>query len=93
MKSPEYLDYIRTLPCCHCGAAAEPHHVIGGKSGTMGGKASDLHAVPLCREDHNEVHKDPDSWPQLRWLKDTQDRASRDGVLIVAPKSKWSEFI
>ena len=82
MKSKKYLDFVRTLPCCHCGAPSEPHHVIGVGMGKMGGKASDIHAVPLCREDHTLVHQDPGGWPQMRWLMETQDKALNKGVPI-----------
>jgi len=49
--------------------------------GKIGGKASDIHAVPLCREDHTLVHQDPGGWPQMRWLMETQDKALNEGVL------------
>lgn len=83
MKSKPYLDYVRTLPCCHTGQPAEPHHIIGVGMGKMGGKASDIHTMPLCRETHVAVHSDPNGWPQTRWLLETQEQAIRDGVLVV----------
>ena len=52
-RSEEYLKFIRTLPCCVCGAAAEPHHA--GRS-YKGLKSSDYSCVPLCRQDHRELH-------------------------------------
>ena len=92
MKSAAYLKYIRALPCCHTGQQAEPHHIIAVGMGKMGGKASDLHAVPLSRKTHNAVHDDPDSWPQIRWLLETQEQAVRDGVLVVTDEGDWYEY-
>jgi len=84
LKSKKYLAWVREQPCCHTGLPAEPHHVIAIGMGKTGGKAADIHAVPLCRETHDEVHDDPDSWPQAKWLMETQERAFRDGILVVA---------
>lgn len=73
-RSPEYLDWVRTLPCCFCGMTpSDAHHVIGmgwGLSG-MGMKAPDSYMMPLCRYHHGEVHKHPGLQAQqphwLRW--------------------------
>ncbi len=85
MKSPKYLKWVATLPCCHCGGYDSiPHHIIGiDNMGIMGGKASDLAAMPLCdvRQCHTEVHKDPTGYPQTRWMVETQEEAYRQGVL------------
>ena len=84
MKSKKYLDFVRTLPCCHCGTLpAEPHHIIGIGDGAMGRTASDLHTMPLCRSCHSEVHKDPKSWPQCKWMSITQRKAMVEGVLKI----------
>jgi len=54
-RSESYLDYVRAMPCCACGAKApsEPHH--WGPRG-MGQKTSDFRVVPLCHEDHRAFH-------------------------------------
>lgn len=53
MRSPAYLAWVRTLPCCACQATApsEPHHV---RTKAAGG--SDWDTVPLCRVCHSEAH-------------------------------------
>jgi len=84
MKSEKYLKFVRSLPCCHCKKPAEPHHIIGiCYMGVMGSKASDLHTMPLCRDCHEEVHRDPASWPQTRWMMDTQLKAVKEGILKI----------
>jgi hypothetical protein len=50
-RNPRYLAYIRTLPCCVCGAfRVEASHT--GSDGGMRQKASDFSAVPLCHRCH-----------------------------------------
>jgi len=84
LESKKYLAWVRTQACLHCGnTETAPHHVIGIKDGKMGGKAADIHAVPLCVRCHNEFHGDPIGWPQLLWICKTQEQAIRDGVLVV----------
>jgi hypothetical protein len=46
---PEYLAFIRLLPCLICGKKAEPHHA--GQRG-IGQKADDRTAIPLCQKHH-----------------------------------------
>lgn len=80
----KYLAFVKTQPCINCGNPnSEPHHVIGLGMGAMGIKASDIHAVPLCRHCHNQVHQDTSEWamPQIRWLIRTQDKAQEAGEL------------
>lgn len=71
-----------------CGAQPEPHHVkIKGLSlGGMGMKAPDLFTIPLCREHHDELHRDIARWeetygPQYEHLIRTLDRALRNGAV------------
>jgi hypothetical protein len=60
----DYLDYIRSLPCCICGdnTSTEPAHlrvgsVNDGKPyGAMQMKSSDRWALPLCGRHHREQH-------------------------------------
>lgn len=88
MKSKKYLKFVATLPCCHCGGDdAVPHHIIGIDSmGKVGSKASDLAAVPICdvRQCHSAVHDEPSSYPQTRWMIETQEEAYRAGILKIA---------
>lgn len=62
-RSEPYLAFVRSLPCCSCGATGcDPHHVIGlhwGLSG-QGLTAPDSFAMPLCRRCHEEVHRLPE---------------------------------
>ena len=53
VRSKKYLAFIRDHLCAKCGAVHEieaAHQNIG--SGKMGGKVSDLQAIPLCRTCH-----------------------------------------
>ena len=86
-----YIHWIKEQNCCHCGAPADdPHHVIGIGAGIMGAKASDIHAVPLCREHHEWIHRElgkggrekiAATSMEFRWLLQTQDRAQAEGML------------
>ncbi len=81
--SNKYKDFVKSLPCCHTGQyGVDPHHIIGvDKMGKMGGKNHDITLIPLIREVHMEVHQDPKSWPQTRWMIETQLKAIDAGVL------------
>lgn len=46
-RSPEYLAFIRTKACLHCGVAGYTQASHHGKHGTST-KASDFRALPLC---------------------------------------------
>jgi hypothetical protein len=54
---PEYLAYLRRLPCvvCRAPAPSEPSHVGTTRKGT-GIKCLDREAVPSCREHHEDWH-------------------------------------
>ncbi|EJD6043719.1 DUF968 domain-containing protein [Providencia rettgeri] len=61
--SDEYLKWVKSQPCCVCGATADDaHHLIGYGQGGTGTKAHDLFTIPLCRIHHSELHKDPNGW-------------------------------
>ncbi|EMU8997176.1 DUF968 domain-containing protein [Providencia rettgeri] len=61
--SDEYLKWVKSQPCCVCGAIADDaHHLIGYGQGGTGTKAHDLFTIPLCRIHHRELHKDPNGW-------------------------------
>jgi hypothetical protein len=61
---PEYLDFIRSLPCCLCGdnVAVEAAHLRVGsinddkRDTGMAEKSSDKWALPLCGRHHKEQH-------------------------------------
>jgi hypothetical protein len=62
-RDEKHLDYIRTLPCCICGAInTEAAHIRtasleNGKLSTgMQEKPSDKWTVPLCNAHHREQH-------------------------------------
>lgn len=49
-----HADVIRSLPCCACGrpGPSDPHHV---RSRGAGGDRR--HIAPLCRADHDALHR------------------------------------
>jgi len=61
-RSPKYLAWIRTQPCCatdcppsdYCQIVA--HHVRSGNGGGIGMKVSDYRTIPLRADIHNELH-------------------------------------
>ncbi|MEC8917136.1 MAG: hypothetical protein VX796_05890 [Pseudomonadota bacterium] len=62
-RSPAYLRWVRSMPCCVClRDATDAHHVIGlgwGLSG-MGMTAPDSFVMPCCRECHGDIHREPE---------------------------------
>lgn len=59
----KYLQWVKSQPCCVCGATSDDaHHLIGHGQGGTGTKAHDLFTIPLCRVHHSELHKDPNGW-------------------------------
>nr|WP_108478952.1 DUF968 domain-containing protein [Providencia alcalifaciens] len=64
-ENVKYLQWLKSQPCCVCGATADDaHHIIGYGQGGIGTKAHDLFTIPLCRVHHSELHKDPKGWEQ-----------------------------
>lgn len=55
-RHPEYLDFVRTLPCCICDRPGpnEAHHA--GADRGMGIKCNDTRAISLCSRCHAEWH-------------------------------------
>lgn len=52
-ESPQYLDFIRQLPCVVCmNTEVDAHHYL-----TKGAGNSDLDTISLCRRCHTEAHK------------------------------------
>jgi hypothetical protein len=82
IMSRKYLNWVKELDCCMCGAPADdPHHVKGiGNFSGMGMKAPDYLSMPLCRGCHNQIHNDPDLWAnQWEWIVRTLHRAFKEG--------------
>lgn len=84
-RSEKYLKWVKSLPCCNCGAPADdPHHAIGLRLGVsgMGMTAPDSLAMPLCRGCHTLLHNTPEMWEsQLVWIVKTMMAAVAEGVL------------
>ena len=55
-RDPDYLRFIRSLPCCVCGSRRniEAHHT--GPRG-LSQKSSDYSAIPLCALVHHRIGK------------------------------------
>jgi hypothetical protein len=74
-RSPAYLDYVRSLPCCSCGKTSgiEAHHIKGrGHLSGAGLTAPDTWAMPLCGECHSRVHLFSDMADcQFEWVART----------------------
>ncbi len=65
IEDKQHLAWIRTLSCCICGKPnPDPAHIrtanaIYGKAETGGqSKPADKWVTPLCREHHDEQHKE-----------------------------------
>lgn len=58
LRSGAYLDHVRALPCCSCGAPgpSDPHHWSHSRRRGVGTKLDDLLVVPLCRRCHDLWH-------------------------------------
>lgn len=58
VRDPQYLKYIKLLPCLACLKTwgIDPCHT--GPHGT-GQKSCDLSAIPLCRKHHREFDANP----------------------------------
>lgn len=87
IRNKAYTDWVKSLPCCVCGKQSDdPHHIIQAGYGGKGTKASDLWTIPLCREHHDELHKDVDAWEfahgmQFEFVALTLLQAVHDGIL------------
>ncbi|MGL4682174.1 MAG: DUF968 domain-containing protein [Hafnia alvei] len=65
VEDSKYTRWVKTRPCCGCGARADdPHHIIGHGLGGMGTKAHDYLTIPLCRACHRKLHDDPVAWEE-----------------------------
>jgi len=104
-RSEAYLAFVRTLPCCVCGATTgiAAHHMIGmWQLGGTGLKAPDAFVMPACdpiyghtRDCHQQIHADKalrDRQPGF--VRDTISRAVRrfDGEIRAELMKAW-QFI
>lgn len=86
-KCEAYTRFVKVQPCVVCQQQADdPHHLIGHGQGKMGSKSHDLFTFPLCRQHHDELHRDVSGWErkhgsQLEHLVATLDRALKVGAL------------
>jgi len=59
--SPEYLAAIRRMPSCISGLRpCDPHHLKCGAAGRergIGLKATDRYAIPITRDEHNQIER------------------------------------
>lgn len=74
-----YMDRVRDLPCCICGAwPSSAHHVIVGRFSQS--KASDMDTIPLCYQHHQGaggIHTNQTAWverhgPDTDYLEQTR---------------------
>lgn len=66
MENRQYMDWVKSLPCCSCQRPADdPHHPtsVGLRGG--GTKVPDQLAIPLCRNCHDNLHHDPKGWEEV----------------------------
>jgi len=92
---PDYIDWIKTLPCVICGEPGYgPHHIvphhligIGGIAMGMGTKAGDEWAMPMHKLCHRLWHDNPDYEAQWEWVARTLTKAIEAGILEVTDGS------
>ncbi|MEL5710154.1 DUF968 domain-containing protein [Serratia bockelmannii] len=63
VEDSKYTRWVKTQPCCSCGARADdPHHIIGHGFSGMATKPCDYLTIPLCRTCHRNLHDNPTEW-------------------------------
>ena len=69
-RNPEYLDYIRTLPCICCGIQhrSEAHHLKDNRLGGISQKSPDWTALPLCHDCHLGIAHGSGWKVAMNWL-------------------------
>ena len=84
MKDRKYLEWVADLPCIHCGAQSQAHHLRVGQLGAgMGKKAADYFTLPVCFSCHTGCHDGTfDKETQMRWCLETIYKAFKEEVLI-----------
>ena len=71
-RNPEYLAWIRSLPCLVCGSRpSDPHHVRGRKLDDVGS------VVPLCNPCHRLFHDKGRLTVERLWGLDLMGEAAR----------------
>lgn len=86
VRDKKYRDWVESQPCMICSVepAGDCHHGIslGYGEGGMGTKACDLLSMPLCREHHQQMHRNSgmqkDQW---RYIAKTLQKAIKAGVV------------
>lgn len=87
MESESYTRWVKQLPCVCCNQQSDdPHHPYDVGFGGMGTKVPDHWVIPLCRPDHDDLHRDVAGWeakhgPQLYHALMTITRAIYEGIL------------
>lgn len=68
-RSPAYLAFVRSLPCCVCGSPANAAHHLKGiwHASGAGLKAPDSLAMPVCDGPGDTCHRRIHNEPHLRW--------------------------
>ncbi|OGT59748.1 MAG: hypothetical protein A3E01_04605 [Gammaproteobacteria bacterium RIFCSPHIGHO2_12_FULL_63_22] len=87
LRSPEWLQYIRSLPSVISGMrGCVAHHAIGNRYSTL--KTSDYFAIPLTDSEHRALHdRGWREWelahgPQMGHALEVLRQGIRDGVLV-----------
>lgn len=57
VRNPHYLSFLRRFPCVGCKTERRQRDAMHTGRHGMGQKASDLDAVPGCRQCHQELHR------------------------------------
>lgn len=69
MKSRKHLDRVHSLPCVVCQSPeVQAHHIRMANLTGGGQRASDWLTIPLCRRDHEDLHRDIPMW-EMRYGK------------------------
>lgn len=85
-----WTQWVKSQSCMCCGGPADdPHHIIGYGMSGMGTKSHDIFTIPLCRREHDELHRDPRAFEekqgsQLELLFRLLDHAFGCGVITIA---------
>ncbi len=89
-RSKKYLKWVKSLPCCICGAPSvydtsiDAHHITApGLGKGTGTKISDVFSIPLCREHHSNAHNADGETARYQMLLAlrTIEKALNEGVL------------
>ena len=88
MRDPGYLQWVRELPCYHCGKtpAGCAHHRTGAG---MARRASDYETIPLCHGCHMAFH---DRRGDFRDMTKARAREWQDEA-IAQTRARFSEEV